>query len=165
MQLKMIEEREIKHPKDTLTVMTEMVLPNDTNPLRVLRGGTLLHWMDIASVIAAQKHCAQIVVTASVHNVSFKNPIQEGDIVTITAKVTRAFRTSMEVKVIVVAENILKHRKYACNEAFFTFVALNEEKIPIEVPKIVPETDEEKHDYIKAEARKKATIELQNNDE
>ena len=151
---------ESKFPSESVTIMTEMVLPNDTNPLRILRGGTLLHWMDIASVISAQKHCGEIVVTASVHHVSFENPIQEGDIVTITAKVTRAFRTSMEVKVVVKAENILKKIKYPCNEAYFTFVALDENRKPIEIAELSPETDEEREDFYKADLRKKMTLAL-----
>src|SRR5882672_2401101 len=87
-----------KTPKESYTVMNELVLPNDTNTLNNLMGGRLLHWMDIAAAIAAQKHCNRIVVTASVDNVSFKHSIKLGDVITIEAKVSRSFNTSVEVR-------------------------------------------------------------------
>ena len=87
--------------KDSFVVMNELVLPNDTNTLNNLMGGRLLHWMDIAAAIAAQKHCSRIVVTASVDHVSFQHAIKLGDVVTIEAKVSRAFNTSVEVRVFV----------------------------------------------------------------
>src|SRR5689334_9329326 len=93
-------------PKESLTIMNELVLPNDTNTLNNLMGGRLLHWMDIAAAISAQKHCNRIVVTASVDNVSFKHSIKLGDVVTIEAKVTRAFTTSVEVRLDVWAQNV-----------------------------------------------------------
>ena len=86
-----------KSPKDSYVIMNELVLPNDTNTLNNLMGGRLLHWMDIAAAISGQKHCNRIVVTASVDNVSFKHPIKLGDVVTIEARVTRAFTTSVIV--------------------------------------------------------------------
>ena len=95
-----------KTAENSLTIMNELVLPNDTNPLHNLMGGRLLHWMDIAAAIAAQKHCNRIVVTASVDNVSFQHPVKLGDVITIKAKVTRAFNTSLEVRLNVWAENI-----------------------------------------------------------
>src|SRR5215469_11706972 len=93
-------------PKESLTIMNELVLPNDTNTLHNLMGGRLLHWMDIAAAISAQKHCNRIVVTASVDNVSFKRSIKLGDVITIEAKVSRAFNTSVEVRLDVWSENI-----------------------------------------------------------
>ena len=124
--------------------MNELVLPNDTNPLNNLMGGRLLHWMDIAAAISAQKHCNNIVVTASVDNVSFRHPIKLGDVITIEAKVTRAFSTSMEVRLDVWAENIPSGTRVRSNDAFYTFVALNKEGIPIAVPEIEPETEMDK---------------------
>ncbi len=132
-----------KFAHNSLTIMNEMVLPNDTNALHNLGGGRLLHWMDIAAAIAAQRHCNRIVVTASVDNVSFQNPIKLGDVVTITAKLSRAFKTSMEVHLTVMTENIPTGSKVKCNEAFYTFVALDEKGVPIEVPELIPETEEE----------------------
>jgi len=124
--------------------MNELVLPNDTNPLNNLMGGRLLHWMDIAAAISAQKHCNNIVVTASVDNVSFRHAIKLGDVITIEAKVTRAFSTSMEVRLDVWAENIPSGTRIRSNDAFYTFVALNNEGKPIGVPEIEPETEMDK---------------------
>jgi len=124
--------------------MNELVLPNDTNPLNNLMGGRLLHWMDIAAAISAQKHCNNIVVTASVDNVSFRHAIKLGDVITIEAKITRAFSTSMEVRLDVWAENIPSGSRVHSNEAYYTFVALNHEGKPITIPELEPETDTEK---------------------
>jgi acyl-CoA hydrolase len=132
-----------KTPEKSLTMMNELVLPNDTNPLNNLMGGRLLHWMDIAAAISAQKHCNRVVVTASVDNVSFQHPIKLGDVVTIQAKVTRAFHTSVEVRLVVWAENIPSGEKVKSNEAYYTFVALDENGKTVPVPIITPETEKE----------------------
>lgn len=132
-----------KTPKESLTVMNEAVLPNDTNVLNNLMGGRLLHWMDIAAAIASGKHANSIVVTASVDSVSFKKPIHLGDVVNITAKVTRSFTTSIEVRIDVWGENIPSGTKYKCNEAYYTFVALDQDCNPKNVPPVQPESDEE----------------------
>ncbi|HWZ03355.1 MAG TPA: acyl-CoA thioesterase [Mucilaginibacter sp.] len=132
-----------KSPKESHTIMNELVLPNDTNTLHNLMGGRLLHWMDIAAAISAQKHCNRIVVTASVDNVSFKQPIKLGDVITIEAKVSRAFTTSLEVRLDVWAENIPSGTRIKSNEAFYTFVALDQNGRTIPVPELVPETIED----------------------
>ena len=124
--------------------MNELVLPNDTNTLNNLMGGRLLHWMDIAAAISAQKHCNNIVVTASVDNVSFKHAIKLGDVITIEAVVTRAFSTSMEVRLDVWAENIPSGTRIKSNEAFYTFVAIDAEGKTVSVPEIQPENEVEK---------------------
>jgi len=129
-----------KSPKESLTIMNELVLPNDTNTLNNLMGGRLLHWMDIAAAIAAQKHCNRIVVTASVDNVSFKHSIKLGDVVTIEAKVSRSFNTSVEVRLDVWAENIPTGSRIKSNEAYYTFVALDQNNRTIPVPELLPET-------------------------
>jgi acyl-CoA hydrolase len=138
---------EPKTAENSLTIMNELVLPNDTNPLHNLMGGRLLHWMDIAAAIAAQKHCNRVVVTASVDNVSFKHPVKLGDVITIKAKVTRAFNTSLEVRLIVWAENIPTGSKIKSNEAYYTFVALDNEGKTVHVPTLIPETEGEKELY------------------
>jgi acyl-CoA hydrolase len=134
----------IKSPKGSFTIMNELVLPNDTNTLNNLMGGRLLHWMDIAAAISAQKHCNNIVVTASVDNVSFKHAIKLGDVITIEAVVTRAFSTSMEVRLDVWAENIPSGTRIKSNEAFYTFVAIDAEGKTVPVPEIEPEDEVEK---------------------
>src|SRR5438270_11851632 len=133
-----------KTPKESHTIMNELVLPNDTNTLQNLMGGRLLHWMDIAAAISAQKHCNRIVVTASVDNVSFKHSIKLGDVVTIEAKVTRAFTTSVEVRLDVWAQNISSGTKIKSNEAYYTFVAVDQSGCSIAVPSILPETGDYK---------------------
>jgi len=132
-----------KKPSESTIVMTELVLPNDSNLLGNLMGGRLLYWMDIASALAAGKHANAQVVTASVDNVSFQNPIKLGSVITIKAKPTRAFRTSIEIHMEVWVENHVTKRSFKSNEAFYTFVALNEVGIPIEVPVLEPESIDE----------------------
>jgi len=133
-----------KSPRESHTIMNELVLPNDTNTMNNLMGGRLLHWMDIAAAISAQKHCNRIVVTASVDNVSFKHSIKLGDVVTIEAKVSRAFTTSLEVRLDVWAENIPSGSKVKSNEAYYTFVALDQNGRTIPVPELVPVSPEDK---------------------
>lgn len=133
-----------KKATDSLTIMTELVLPNDTNVFGNLMGGRLMYWMDIAAALSAQKHCNAAVVTASVDNISFENPIRLGNVVHIQAKVSRAFNTSMEVYMKVWGEDLKKQHKYKSNEAYYTFVALDADNKPIPVPGLEPETEEEK---------------------
>ena len=151
---------EIKTPEQSKTIMTEIVLPNDTNSLHNLRGGKILHWMDIASAIAAGKHAEAIVVTVSVDQVSFDNPIKLGDVVTIEAKVTRVFKTSIETHISVWAENLPTRTKYKCNEAYYTFVALDSNSRPKSVDLITPETTEEKERYAGALQRREMRLVL-----
>jgi len=132
-----------KPVKESYTIMTELVLPNDTNTLNNLMGGRMMHWLDIASAISAQKHSNRIVVTASVDNVSFKNSIKLGNVISLEAQVTRAFNSSMEVHVNVWSEDIPSGTKVKSNEAFVTFVAVDQSGNPIDVPEAIPETEEE----------------------
>lgn len=132
-----------KYPRESFVSMTELVLPNDTNTLNNLMGGRLMHWMDIVSAIAAQKHSNRIVVTASVDNISFRHPILLGNVVTLKAKVTRAFNSSMEVRIDVDAEDIPSGKKMESNNAYFTFVAVDQAGRPIDVPEVIPESEEE----------------------
>jgi len=132
-----------KKPSDSHTRMTEIVLPNDTNTFGNLMGGRLMYWMDIAAAIAAMKHCNAPVVTASVDNISFENPIGLGNAVHIEAKVSRAFTTSMEIYIRVWGEDLTQQFKYKSNEAYYTFVALDPNRKPRTVPQLAPETEEE----------------------
>lgn len=141
-------------------IMTEMVLPNDTNTLNNLMGGRLLHWMDICAAISAQKHSNRIVVTASVDNVSFTEPIKLGNIVTMHARVTRSFNSSMEVYLEVWAEDIPAGNRVSTNTAFYTFVAVDQNGRPIEVPELIPETDSDKELYKSALRRRQLRLVL-----
>lgn len=129
------------------TTMTELIMPNDTNPMGNLMGGNLLRWMDIAAGITAARHCGRHVVTASVDNVSFRHPIHIGEIVTIRCAVTRAFRTSLEVHVEVNATGITDQSTRRTNHAYFTFVGVDSHGKPSPVPQLNPESEKEKSDY------------------
>ena len=133
-----------KTAAESKIMMTEIVLPNDTNVFGNLMGGRLMYWMDIAAAISATKHCNAPVVTASVDNISFENPIKLGNTVHIEAKVTRAFTTSMEVHMKVWGEDLIQQYRYKSNEAYYTFVALDPNRNPRPVPELVPESEEEK---------------------
>ena len=132
-----------KKASESLVMMTELVLPNDTNNFGNLMGGRLMYWMDIAAALSALKHCAAPVVTASVDNISFETPIKIGNVVHIEAKVTRAFKSSMEVHLQVWGEDAIQQFRYKSNEAFLTFVALDPNGKPRPVNGLVPETPEE----------------------
>jgi acyl-CoA hydrolase len=147
-----------KTASESVAVLTELVLPNDTNVLGNLMGGRLLQWMDIASAIAAKRHCNRVVVTASVNNVSFNRPIHLGDVVTLQAKVSRSFTSSMEVFIDVWLEDRVSGEKLKCNEAIYTFVAVDQVGNPITVPELVPETEEEKKRYAGALRRRQLSL-------
>jgi acyl-CoA hydrolase len=134
--------------------MVELVMPNDTNPLGNLMGGRLLHWMDMCSAIAAQRHCNRSVVTVSVDSVQFRESIKLGEVVVIEGEVTRAFRTSMEVAMEVYAENLRTGSRRLCTTSYYTFVAVDSDGKPIPVQPILPETAAEKDRYEGAERRR-----------
>lgn len=147
-----------KRPQDSFVIMSELVLPNDTNTLGNLMGGKLMHWMDIAAAISSQKHCNCPVVTASVDNVSFTSPIKLGNLLTIEAKLTRSFHTSMEVYLRVWGEDLSAQYRYMSNEAYMTFVALDPNGKPRTVPELVPETELEKRMYEDALRRRQLRL-------
>ncbi|MBC7426231.1 MAG: acyl-CoA thioesterase [Bacteroidia bacterium] len=132
-----------KTPKESFTIMNELVLPNDTNALGNMFGGRLLQWMDVVAAICAQKHSNSNVVTASVDGVSFKEAIHLGNVVTLEAYVSRAFSSSMEIYIKVYAHNIPRGEKYLCNDAYYTFVAIDSRSKAVSVPATIPETEEE----------------------
>jgi acyl-CoA hydrolase len=134
-----------KHPQDTYNITSELVLPNDTNTLGNLMGGRLMYMMDISGAVSAMKHCNCPVVTASVDNVSFANPIKLGNLLTIESRVTRAFNSSMEVFLRVWGEDLHAQFKYLTNEAYFTFVALDPNGRPRKVQEIIPVTEEDQN--------------------
>jgi acyl-CoA hydrolase len=143
---------------ETLSVSTKVVLPNDTNTLGNLFGGQLLAWMDVIASVSAHRHCRRVVVTASVNNVSFKEPIIHSSIVTLEAKVSRAFNSSMEIFVDVFVEDPVSGKKRKANEAIYTFVAVDQNGGPIQVPELTPETDEEIARYEGALRRKQLSL-------
>ncbi len=142
----------------SLTINTEVVLPNDTNHVGNLFGGKLLQWVDITAAIAAQRHCGRVVVTAAINHVSFDNPIKQNSVVTLEAKVSRAFTSSMEVYVDVWVENPVTGEKTKCNEAILTFVAIDQNGAPLPVPQLIAETDEEKKRFESALRRRQLSL-------
>ena len=154
--------KQIPIPKkvaDSRTIMTELIMPNDTNPMGNLMGGYLMRWMDIVCAICAGKHCEAHVVTAAVDHISFQNPIMLGDVITLEANVTRAFNTSVEVYVEVFASNLKGQQPRRCNHAYFTFVALDDErKNPIPVPPVLPLANEEQNLYDSAARRRELRL-------
>ncbi len=149
-----------KSPGESAVEMTELVLPNDTNLLGNLLGGRLMHWMDIAGGMSASRYANKVVVTAAVDNLVFHHPIKLGELVNLKAVVTWTGRTSMEILVKVIAENTLTGEKKLANEAFFTFVALDENGKPFPVPALSPGSDEEKKLNNDALIRREKRLEL-----
>ena len=146
--------------KASWVTMTELILPNDTNNLNNLFGGRLMHWMDIAAAVSAQRHCNSVVVTASVDNISFSQPINMGNVITIEAFVVRAFTTSMEVFIKVIAEDIPNAKKIQTHTAFFTFVAVDKKGTPLKIPQVKPESLLEKELYKGALRRRQLRLVL-----
>jgi acyl-CoA hydrolase len=149
-----------KHPSESLTILTDLVLPSETNPLNNLFGGELLARMDRAASIAARRHSRRITVTASVNHVAFNKAIPLGSVVTVEAKVSRAFTSSMEIYLDVWIEDRESGVRTKANEAIYTFVAVNETGSPVPVPQIIPETDEEKSRFDAALRRKQLSLVL-----
>jgi acyl-CoA hydrolase len=147
-----------KKASETLAITTKVVLPNDTNTLGNLFGGQLLAWMDVIASVSAHRHCRRVVVTASVNNVSFNAPIPHSSIVTLEAKVSRAFNSSMEIFLDVFVENQVTGERFKANEAIYTFVAVDQNGGPIQVPELIPETEEEKQRYEGALRRKQLSL-------
>ncbi|WP_269226748.1 acyl-CoA thioesterase [Flavobacterium eburneipallidum] len=149
-----------KHPSESLTILTDLVLPSETNALHSLFGGELLARMDRAACIAAGRHSHQICVTASVNHVAFNKSIALGSVVIIEAKVSRAFKTSMEIFLDVWVEDLESRKRTKANEAIYTFVAVDVTGKPVEVPELIPETELEKERYIAALRRKQLSLVL-----
>ena len=149
-----------KKASDSFTLLTDIVLPSETNSLNHMFGGELLARMDRAASIAARRHCNEIVVTASVNFVSFEQPIPLDSVVSVSAKVSRAFTSSMEVVIDVWVENPKSSLKGKTNRAIYTFVAVDDQKKPVKVPALIPETAQEKEDYDAALRRKQLSLVL-----
>ena len=147
-----------KNASESKAITSKFVLPNDANSLGNLFGGQLMAWMDEIAAISAHRHCKRVVVTASVNNISFNYPIKVSDIVTLEAKVSRAFSTSMEIFIDVYVEHPSTGKTVKCNEAIYTFVAIDQVGTPIEVPEVVPETEKEKERYESALRRKQLSL-------
>ncbi|MGV3697663.1 acyl-CoA thioesterase [Flavobacterium sp.] len=149
-----------KFPSESHTILTDLVLPSETNPLNNLFGGELLARMDRAASIAARRHSRRITVTASVNHVAFNRAIPLGSVVTVEAKVSRAFTSSMEIFIDVWIEDRESGNKTKANEAIYTFVAVDETGNPVPVPPIEPQTELEKTRFEAALRRKQLSLVL-----
>ena len=147
-----------KKPSESRTIQTEIVLPNDTNNLNNLMGGRLLHWMDIVAAVSAQRHCGRTCVTAAVNNVSFGHPIPKASVVTLEANISRSFSSSMEIIIDVWTEDVQSGNKTKCNEAIYTFVAVDNMGKPTSVPEVDPETEIEKKRFDAALRRRQLSL-------
>ncbi|MFZ4769555.1 MAG: acyl-CoA thioesterase [Ferruginibacter sp.] len=153
----MKKKESYKNVADSETIKTEVVCPNDANPMGLLQGGRLVEWMDIGAAVCAQTHSGKICVTASINQVDFNAAAKVGDIITIYARITRAFTTSMEIFVQSYARKVLAEKKYLISEAYFTFVALDEMGKVSEVISLHPLTASEKKQFNAALLRRKKT--------
>lgn len=151
----MKKKESYKNVADSETIKTEVVCPNDANPMGLLQGGRLVEWMDIGAAVCAQTHSGKICVTASINQVDFNAAAKVGDIITIYARITRAFTTSMEIFVQSYARKVLAEKKYLISEAYFTFVALDEMGKASEVISLLPVTVSEKKQFNAALLRRK----------
>lgn len=142
-----------KTPEETKVTMTELVLPTDVNLLKNLKGGRLMHLIDIAAAMAATRHAGKVVATVSVENLTFKHPIRLGEMVELSAKIVYVGRTSMHVNVTVIGENLYTGARIVTNEAKLVFVALDENQRPTDVPPLLVQSDEEKKAYLEAEKK------------
>ena len=149
-----------KTPSDSITIVTDLVLPSETNPIGNMFGGELLARMDRAASIAARRHSRRIVVTASVNHVAFSKMIPLGSVVTVEAKVSRAFSSSMEIYMDVYIEDRESGERSISNEAIYTFVAVDETGRPVKVPELIPVTDIEKERFVAALRRKQLSLVL-----
>lgn len=147
-----------KTAAESCATATHIVLPDDTNTLGNLMGGRLMYWMDVIAAVASHRHCGRVVVTASVNNISFNQPIALGDFVTLEAKVSRAFGSSMEVFIDVWVEDHKTTEKKKCNEAIFTFVAVDQIGNAIEVPELIPESEVERERFEGALRRRQLSL-------
>ncbi len=149
-----------KHPSESLTVLTDLVLPSETNPLNNLFGGELLARMDRAASITARRHSRRVCVTASVNHVAFNRTIPVGSVVTVESKVSRSFKSSMEIFIDVWIEDRESGVRTKANEAIYTFVAVDDTGRPVEVPPVIPQTDLEKVRFEAALRRKQLSLVL-----
>ena len=147
-----------KTTKESRTIITDLVLPSETNPIGNMFGGELLARMDRAASIAARRHSRRIVVTASVNHVAFNKMIPLGSVVTVEANVSRAFNSSMEIFLDVWLEDRESGLRSKANEAIYTFVAVDETGHPMPVPPLIPETDLEKERFDAALRRRQLSL-------
>lgn len=140
--------------RDSQSEMSEIVLPNDANPLGALLGGRLMHWIDLSGALAAHRHSRHYVVTAAIDHLDFLFPVRVGDLVILRSSVNRVFHTSMEVGVKVWVENYIEDARHHVSSAYLIFVAIDRAGNRLSVPAVIPESDEERRRYEDAGRRR-----------
>ena len=149
-----------KTPSESRVVMTQLVLPTDTNALDTIFGGVVMSWIDICAAIAAQRHSSRVVVTAAIDNLHFVAPVYKGWVVNIKGQVNFVHKTSMEIGVRVDAENPRTGETFHTASAYLTFVALGDDKIPVPVRPLILETDEDRRHWKDAEKRREVRLKI-----
>jgi acyl-CoA hydrolase len=147
-----------RHPRESDSVLTELMMPHHANVMGNVFGGHLLSLVDRVAAVAAIRHSRRPCVTVSVDKVDFREPIRVGELVTAYARVNFAGRTSMEVGVKVVAENVMTGEKRHTNSCYLTYVALDDRGEPTAVPQVLPETADEKRRHDRAAQRRAARV-------
>lgn len=145
-----------RHPSESEAIMAELMMPQHANVMGNVFGGVILALVDRVAAVCAIRHSRRPCVTVSVDKVDFREPIHVGELITAYARVNFAGKTSMEVGVKIVAENVLTGEKRHTNSCYVTYVALDEAGQPTEVPPILPQTEDEKRRYDRA-AKRRAT--------
>ena len=143
-----------KRWQDSIAETVQVVLPNDSNPLGFILGGTVMHLIDITGAIACHRHTRSLLVTAAVDGLQFLHPIKVGDLIILEARVTAAWTTSLEVEVEVFSEETLTGVRRMTSRAYLTFVAIDRDNQRIPIPGLVLETEEEKRKADDADRRR-----------
>lgn len=151
-----------KTVRESISEYAELAAPNDLNPQGTVFGGKVMHLVDLAAALAGRRHARRPVVTASVDSLSFLHPVHSGELMTLRSSVNRVFRTSMEIGVRVITENLSTGRCLHTCSAYLTFVALDEQGRPVEIPPVIPETEEEMRRFREAGERREYRLMLRN---
>jgi Acyl-CoA hydrolase len=146
--------------RDSASEYFEIALPNDANPLGNLLGGRVMHLVDLAGAIAGTRHSRCPVVTASIDYMTFLHPVHIGQLLTLRSSVNRVFRTSMEVGVKVWVEDMRTGSISHTSSAYLTFVALDATGQKVQIPQVLPESDDEKRRYEEAGGRREYRLAL-----
>jgi uncharacterized protein (TIGR00369 family) len=150
-----------KYIRDSQVTISQVMLPTDANVYGNVHGGIVMKLADDAGAIVATRHSRSIVVTVAVDSITFLSPIYVGNLVTLTAALSYVGRTSMEVEVLVEAEDPLTGEKTHTNNAYLVYVALDEDGRPSEVPPLILESDEERERVARGEKRQRARLSRQ----
>jgi len=147
-----------KPQSESVTLMTEYVLPQHANALGNVFGGQIMAWVDLCAAICAQRHSGEMAVTAFVDDMKFEQSVKVGEVVRLEARILATFRTSMEIEVIVEGENSRTARRWPCVRALVVFVAIDDQGKPTPVPPLVLDSEEMRRSQAGGEARRQARL-------